>query len=72
MTSWSAVLEDWRGQTGNEEIDALNLGIGSRGERLDWFKRQLACWGKQQFGTWLKAAQNLKCDEKTLREDASG
>ena len=72
MSSWKAVLADWRGRAENEESGALNLGTGSRGKRLDWFKRELACWGKQQFGTWLKAAQHLECDEKTLRDDASG
>ena len=69
---WNAVLGDWRGQPENEESGTLNLGTGSRADRLDWFKRGLACWAKQKFGTWLRAAQQLECDEKTLRDDASG
>lgn len=71
-TSWNAILGDWRDQPETEDSGTLNLGAGSRGARLSWFKRELAGWSKQQFGTWLKAAEYLDCDEKTLRDDASG
>lgn len=61
----------WIGnQTSEEDFVESKLGIGTRDERIGWFKNRLANWAKDTFGTWEKAARELNCDEKTLRLDA--
>ena len=63
-------LRDWRERVHNEESGISILGVGSRSDRVRWFRGELARWAKRQFGTWASAAKHLECDEKTLREDA--
>lgn len=64
-----AALRDWS-DARTQNISEFGFGDGSRNERLKWFRRRLAIWAKSRFGTWSEAARYLKCDEKTLREDA--
>lgn len=52
--------------------DSVQFGAGTRGERVRWFREQLALWAKGQHGTWAAAASALGCDEKTLRNDVVG
>jgi transcriptional regulator with AAA-type ATPase domain len=44
----------------------------TRDEHLNSFKKELALWAKDRYKTWGKAASNLNCNEKTLRQDAKG
>ncbi len=48
----------------------LIWGTGSRKVRIRDFRRRLAVWAKETWGAWKRAASELDCDEKTLREDA--
>lgn len=62
-------LEEWRGVRAN----ALGVfGNGSRKERINWFRKRLAHWAKERWGTWEAAAVELDCDESTLRTDGKG
>lgn len=49
---------------------AEGYGTGSRRDRIRWFKGEMARWAKGHYRTWKDAATALKCDQKTLREDA--
>jgi hypothetical protein len=61
----------WNGnQTSEENFVESKLGIGTRDERINWFKNRLAIWAKDTYGTWEKSARELNCDEKNLRIDA--
>ncbi|MCE8468366.1 sigma 54-interacting transcriptional regulator, partial [Rhodovulum sulfidophilum] len=62
-------LEEWR-VVGANPPEAF--GIGSRNERIKWFRKRLAHWAKERWGTWEAAAVELKCNESTLRTDVKG
>ena len=47
------------------------FGSGTRRELICRFRRQLALRAKERYGTWRDAAVALRCDEKTLRQDAA-
>lgn len=65
LAAWHATLQ------GVEDSDDLSIwGRGSRQDRIRHFRRQLALRFKDQCGTWSRAAQVLKCNERTLRQDA--
>jgi len=82
LTAWSPGLSEadslakaiaaWR--SARERVDPADdvsiWGSGSRQERVRHFRCQLALRFKEQCGTWKRAAEALKCDERTLREDA--
>jgi DNA-binding NtrC family response regulator len=63
-------LSEWRHSLAAHAPAEKHLGSGNRNERIQQFKTELAHWAKERFGTWKKAANALKCDDKTLREDA--
>lgn len=63
-------LQDWAHGTSQFAKDVPRFGSGSRSERIDWFRARLARWAKRQFGTWKAAGDALRCDQKTLRDDA--
>lgn len=42
----------------------------TRSDHINKFKQQLAINAKNQFGTWQKASEVLRCDERTLRKDS--
>lgn len=62
-------LDEWLNSISVDIPQIAGYGEGSRKERMHWFRRRLAEWAKQQYGTWGRAAKALECDEKTLRED---
>ena len=62
--------EDWQSMVFNLKNSELAYGEGTRSERINWFKYQLAKWAKAEFLTWKAAANALGCDEKTLRQDS--
>jgi transcriptional regulator with AAA-type ATPase domain len=62
-------LEEWR-IVGANALGAF--GNGSRKERINWFRKRLAHWAKERWGTWEAAAVELNCDESTLRTDGKG
>lgn len=62
-------LEEWR-IVGANALGAF--GNGSRKERINWFRKRLAHWAKERWGTWEAAAVELNCDESTLRTDQKG
>lgn len=63
-------LHEWACGTNQFAKPVSSFGSGSRGERIDWFRARLARWAKRQFGTWKAAGDALRCDQKTLRDDA--
>jgi DNA-binding NtrC family response regulator len=64
-------LEAWQGRAGAPpQLDA-GMGEGTRTARIVAFRRRLALWAKEQWGTWEQAARALACDEATLRKDAT-
>lgn len=82
VTAWSPghaeedalarALDAWHAtrQEAEDGQKATFWGSGSRRDRIRHFRRQLALRVKEQYGTWNRAAKALKCDERTLREDA--
>ncbi|WP_312910343.1 sigma-54-dependent transcriptional regulator [Stutzerimonas nitrititolerans] len=62
-------LDEWLESGPMDTPQIADYGEGSRTERLHWFRRQLAQWAKEHYGTWARAAKALGCDEKTLRDD---
>lgn len=65
-------LDEWLSGTHTEMFEIASCGTGTRKERVQWFRRKLAEWAKQQYGTWSRAADALCCDVKTLRGDMDG
>lgn len=51
---------------------ALDLGTGTRKERVTAFCAALAREAYARWGSWKRAGEELGCDEKTLRDDAKG
>lgn len=45
-----------------------NLSITTKDELTKAFNRELAKAAKRQFGTWIKAAESLQVDQKTLQK----
>lgn len=66
-----AALGEWQRFTSTPKPESTGFGTGSRTERIRSFRTRLAMWAKEQHGTWGAAAKALRCDEKTLREDAA-
>ena len=64
-------LGEWQRSQSPLTVEGDGYGSGSRTERLLQFRRDLARWAKETWGTWTQAAQALHCDEKTLREDSA-
>lgn len=64
-------VEEWSEWTpGTLPVEA-EFGSGSRADRIKWFKARLALWAKDVHETWTAAGEALRCDEKTLRQDAA-
>ncbi len=63
-------IEEWLSGFAKTPSTQSDMGSGTRQERLYWFRRELALWAKTRFGTWVNAAEELDCTEKTLRSDA--
>lgn len=65
-------IEVWKTERGNGLKPFLikNYNNITREDHLNGFKQDLALWAKDKYGTWDKAASNLNCNEKTLRQDA--
>lgn len=70
--SIDAALAEWNAQypAPRSESDDM-FGSGSRQELVRRFRRRLALGAKERYGTWRDAAGVLRCDEKTLRQDAA-
>lgn len=69
LTAVQKALECWDGSELAEK-SAFENEKGSRDQRINSFKKNLAEWAKDRYGTWVKAAEALQCNEKTLRDDA--
>lgn len=67
--AFAPALEVWQKQSDIAPTLQPDLGSGSRKARIVDFRRRLATWAKETWGTWARAAEALECDEKTLRED---
>jgi DNA-binding NtrC family response regulator len=67
ITAWHSTTSDRP-----DETPTKPWGKGTRRERIREYQRGLARWAKEQYGTWGQAAESLGCDERTLRDDASG
>jgi len=66
-----AAIEEWpAGGCAPARPSALAFGAGSRTERIAAFRAALAEEARAQWGTWTRAASELGCDAKTLRDDA--
>lgn len=63
-------IREWGQRESAETAGQFGLGTGTRRERVRWFAGRLALWARQHWGTWDAAARALRCDERTLREDA--
>lgn len=64
-------IEEW--PAGGREVacpSALSFGTGSRKERIATFCAALAREAYAEWRGWKRAGGELKCDEKTLRDDA--
>ena len=62
-------LDEWLESGSMDTPQISDYGEGSRTERIHWFRRQLAQWAIEHYGTWARAAKALGCDEKTLRQN---
>lgn len=62
-------LQEWKAWAERTASAESPFGVGSRNERIRWFRSRLARWAKEQYRTWTAAAEALDCDEKTLRQD---
>jgi len=70
--AFEPALKLWQKQNDVVPMVQAEWGSGSRKARIVDFRRRLAVWAKETWGTWMGAAKALECDEKTLREDAGG
>lgn len=61
----------WQAFDANPPSEVASFGVGSRTDRIHWFRARLARHAKEQHETWAAAATALDCDEKTLRQDAA-
>jgi DNA-binding NtrC family response regulator len=67
----STAIREWRAaRSTTEAATTSRFYRGSREQRTREFQRDLAIWAKEQFVTWRRAAEELCCNEKTLRDDA--
>lgn len=60
-------IKEWERWERVENTD-LDFGNGSWQERTAWFQKKMANWAIQNFGNTKKAANLLKCSERTLTE----
>lgn len=68
----TTAIREWRASRCDAEIAGhLRFYRGTREQRTREFQKDLAIWAKERFTTWKKAADELHCNEKTLRDDAS-
>src|SRR5262249_34876333 len=64
-------LEAWQARADAPPQLDTGLGEGTRTARIIAFRRRLAIWAKERWGTWEQAARALAWDEATLRKDAT-
>ncbi|WP_379866454.1 sigma-54-dependent transcriptional regulator [Marinobacter sp. M5B] len=64
-------IGEWSRQEDSLSSETIFLGSGTRFERLRWFRKKLATWAIEQYGSWTAASEALDCDRKTLQKDAS-
>ena len=63
-------MKEWATWGRSDRSKAQQLfGSGTRSQRIDWFKSELAQWAHKEHQTWESAAQFLGCNEGTLRKD---
>ncbi len=68
----TTAIREWRASRCDAEIASHSRFYrGTREQRTREFQKDLAIWAKDRFTTWKKAADELHCNEKTLRDDAS-
>jgi len=64
-------LGEWKRWSVTAEAERSVFGAGSRDHRLRAYRRELARWARETYGSWAAAAKALDCNEKTLRIDAA-
>lgn len=64
-------LDAWRSLVSPPSTPELGFGEGTRTTRIRDFRRRLAVWAKETWGTWEQAGNALGCDSATLRKDAA-
>ncbi len=69
--SIGTALAEWDLRSKDAGWESDVFGSRSRRELIWRFRRQLALRAKERYGTWRDAAVALRCDEKTLRQDAA-
>lgn len=67
----TAIKEWWASRSDPEIAGHSRFYRGTREQRTREFQKELAIWAKNRFSTWKRAAEELQCNEKTLRSDAS-
>ncbi len=80
LAYWNGVTPDesidkgvslWRQERRQYEIDcAPSKEMMSRDEYLKKYRKKLACWAKETYGTWESAGRRLGCSSRTLRDDS--
>lgn len=68
----ATAIKEWRASRSDPEVAGHSRFYrGTREQRTREFQKDLAIWAKDRFSTWTRAAVELRCNEKTLRDDAA-
>lgn len=68
----ATAIKEWRASRSDPEIAGHSRFYrGTREQRTREFQKDLATWAKDRYSTWKRAAEELHCNEKTLRDDAA-
>jgi DNA-binding NtrC family response regulator len=67
----ATAIDEWPVAAGEASVThALSFGDGTREDRVAAFCGALAREAYARWGSWKRAGRELRCNEKTLREDA--
>lgn len=68
----ATAIREWRASRCDAETAGHSRFYrGTREQRTRELQKDLAIWAKERFATWKKAADEVHCNEKTLRDDAA-